>query len=92
VPAYGVQPGSAVPPPAYVPHASDTAGLLLVNTNPSRAKVYLDGVYYGLSPLRLEMEPGVHAISVKLEGYKMVTEKVSVRKGDNTEMELNLDR
>ncbi len=83
MPAYGVQPGSAVPPPAYMPHASATAGLLLVNTNPQRAKVYLDGVYY---------EPGVHAISVKLEGYKMVTEKVSVRKGDNTEMELNLER
>jgi len=63
-----------------------------VNTTPQRAKVYLDGVYYGLSPLRLEMDPGVHAISVKLEGYKMVTEKVSVRKGDNTEMELNLER
>ncbi len=45
-----------------------------------------------MSPLRLEMEPGVHAISVKLEGYRMVTEKVSVRKGDNTEMELNLER
>lgn len=91
-PAYGVSQGAAVPPPAYVPQASATAGLLLVNTNPQRAKVYLDGVYYGLSPLRLEMEPGVHAISVKLEGYKMVTEKVSVRKGDNTEMELDLER
>lgn len=91
-PGYGTQPGAAAPPPAYMPRASATAGLLLVNTNPQRAKVYLDGVYYGLSPLRLEMEPGVHAISVKLEGYKMVTEKVSVRKGDNTEMELNLDR
>lgn len=91
-PGYGVQPGAAAPPSAYMPRASATAGLLLVNTNPQRAKVYLDGVYYGLSPLRLEMEPGVHAISVKLEGYKMVTEKVSVRKGDNTEMELNLDR
>ena len=89
-PGYGVQPGAAAPPSAYMPRASATAGLLLVNTNPQRAKVYLDGVYYGLSPLRLEMEPGVHAISVKLEGYKMVTEKVSVRKGDNTEMELNL--
>lgn len=85
----GMQP---VPPPAYMPRASDTTGLLLVNTSPSRAKVYLDGIYYGLSPLRLEMEPGVHAISVKLEGYRMVTEKVSVRKGDNTEMELNLER
>ena len=91
-PGYGVQPGAAASPPAYMPRASATAGLLLVNTNPQRAKVYLDGVYYGLSPLRLEMEPGVHAISVKLEGYKMVTEKVSVRKGDNTEIELNLER
>ena len=91
-PGYGVQPGSAIPAPAYMPQASATAGLLLVNTNPQRAKVYLDGVYYGMSPLRLEMEPGVHAISVKLEGYKMITEKVSVRKGDNTEMELNLER
>lgn len=93
MPSYGgVQPGGAVPPPAHMPRASETTGLLLVNTSPSRAKVYLDGVYYGLSPLRLEMEPAVHAISVKLEGYKMVTEKVSVRKGDNTEMELNLER
>ena len=92
MPSYGAPPGGAVPPPAYMPRAGETTGLLLVNTSPSRAKVYLDGVYYGLSPLRLEMEPAVHAISVKLEGYKMVTEKVSVRKGDNTEMELKLER
>lgn len=88
---YGVQPGSDVPATTYRPHAGDTNGLLLVNTNPPRAKVYLDGVYYGMSPLRLEMEPGIHAISVKLAGYNMVTEKVSVRRGDNTEIELNLE-
>lgn len=92
MPSAAVPPATPVSPPAYVPHASATSGLLLVNTSPARAKVYLDGVYYGMSPLRLEMEPGVHAISVKLEGYKMVTEKVSVRKGDNTEMELTLER
>lgn len=92
MPGYGTKPGGNAPPPAYTPRASETTGLLLVNTNPQRAKVYLDGVYYGMSPLRLEMEPGVHAISVKLEGYRMSTEKVSVRKGDNTEIELNLER
>jgi len=90
---YGVQQsGNEVGASTYRPHASETAGLLLVNTNPPRARVYLDGVYYGLSPLHLEMEPGIHAISVKQSGYKMVTEKVSVRRGDNTEMELNLER
>ena len=92
VPGYGVQPGSPVPPPAYMPRANATAGLLLISTKPSRAKVYLDGVYYGMSPLRMEMEPGIYTASVKLEGYRMVTEKVSVRKGDNTELELNLER
>lgn len=81
----------SMPESTYTPHASDTAGLLLVNTNPPRARVYLDDVYYGLSPLRLELDPGVHYISVKLTGYKMVSEKVSVRKGDSTEMDLDLE-
>ena len=82
----------AVPTPAYTPLANTANGMLLVNTSPARAKVYLNSVYYGLSPLRLEMEPGVHTVSIKLEGYKMATEKVSVRKGDYTEMDLNLER
>ena len=76
----------------YTPHASDTHGLVLVNTNPTRAKVYLDSVYFGLSPLRLELDPGIHTISVKLPGYKMVAEKISVRKGDSTELDLDLER
>jgi len=72
--------------------ANATTGLLSVNTNPPRAKVYLDGVYFGLSPLRSEIESGVHDVVVSLNGYKTVTEKVSVRKGDNTELELSLER
>jgi len=82
----------ATPASTYTPHASETNGLLLVNTNPDRAKIYLDGVYFGLSPLRLELDPGVHALSAKLLGYKMVSEKVSVRKGDSTEIDLDLEQ
>jgi hypothetical protein len=85
-------PSTELPASSYHPHASDTMGLLLVNTTPSRARVYLDDVYYGMSPLRVEAEPGIHTISVKLAGYNMVTEKVSVRRGDNTELDLNLER
>lgn len=89
VPNVVAQPGSAAPAPEKMP--LNSAGLLVVNTNPARARVYVDGVYYGLSPLRAEIEPGVHAVEVKLNYYKTVTEKVSVRKGDNTEMELSLE-
>jgi hypothetical protein len=90
IPTVGTQPGSMAPLPEKSPPTS--AGLLVVNTKPTRASVYVDGVYYGLSPLRVEMEPGLHAVEVKLNKYKTVTEKVSVRKGGNTEMELNLER
>ena len=93
-PGQSGQPGGSmgVPPPALAARATATQGLLLVNSNPQRAKVYVDDIYYGLSPLRVAMDPGIHTVSVKLEGYQMVTEKVSVRKGDNTEVELNLER
>ena len=84
------QQGSTASLPEKAPH--DSAGLLLVSTSPPRAKVYLDSVYYGLTPLRVDMEAGIHVLAVKLKGYKTVTEKVSVRKGDKTEMELNLER
>jgi hypothetical protein len=89
-PAVGNQSGGVATFPEKSPPTS--AGLLVVNTSPARARVYVDGVYYGLSPLRVEMEPGIHAVEVKLNKYKTVTEKVSVRKGDNTEMELSLER
>jgi hypothetical protein len=67
-------------------------GMLLLTTNPARAKVYLEGVYFGLSPLRVEIETGIHKVDVKLDGYKTATEKVSVRKDDTTELELVLER
>jgi len=72
--------------------AGAATGLLSVSTSPPRAKVYLDGVYFGLSPLSSEIEPGVHDVVVKLKGYKTGTEKVSVRKGDKTELEFSLER
>jgi hypothetical protein len=84
-------PASAVAP-TYVPHASATKGLLIVTTEPARAKIYVGGVYYGLSPLRLEMAPGIREVTAKLDGYKKASEKVSIRKGDNTEVELKLER
>jgi len=90
IPAGGAKQDGTASPPEKLPQ--DDAGLLLVSTSPPRAKVYLDSVYYGLSPLRVDMKAGIHVLAVKLNGYKTVTEKVSVRKGDKTEMELNLER
>ncbi len=67
-------------------------GTLSVSSTPTRAKVYVDGVYFGLTPLRAEIAVGVREVSVKLDGYQGVAEKVSVRKGDTTELEMKLKR
>ena len=93
----GVKVLVAVPAPEVIAAApvntgSAAAGRLSIVTNPARAKVYLGDVYYGLSPLKLDLEPGVHALHVKLDGFKTVSEKVSVRKGDTTELELTMER
>jgi hypothetical protein len=84
------QPAASVVPVVSVMTPSKT-GMLILSTKPAHAKVYLEGVYYGLSPLRVEVEAQVHNVSVKLEGYKTATEKVSVRKDDTTELELVLE-
>jgi hypothetical protein len=85
-------PTTTVPVMPAAAQANAVTGRLLVATDPPRAKVYLDGVYFGLSPLSSEIEPGVHSVVVKLKGYKTATENVSVRKGDKTELELSLER
>lgn len=87
VPSETVQ--SAVPALPQVQVSANT-GLLSLNTVPARAKVYINGVYYALTPARIELDPGIYDLAVKLDGYRMVSEQVSVRKGANTEMELDL--
>ena len=83
-----------VAPPQQAP-ASQAAvpgmtGRLTIATTPSRAKVYVADVYYGLSPLKLELGPGIHTLQIKLDGFNTATEKLSVRKGETTELEIKL--
>ena len=71
---------------------SAVQGRLQLATSPPRAKVYLGDVYYGLTPLKLELEPGIYALRLKMDGYKVAAEKISVRKGETTEFEVVMER
>ena len=89
-------PGVSQPASGVAPVAAETSqaktGTLVLTTKPGRAKIYLEGVYFGMSPLRAEVEVGVHEVNAKLGGYKTATEKVSIRKGETTELEMVLER
>jgi hypothetical protein len=81
----------AVPASEGKPQASSGSGLLVLTTTPGHAKIYVDGVYFGLSPLRAETAIGVHTVDVKLKGYKTASEKLSIRDGESTELDLTLE-
>lgn len=72
--------------------ALKTAGALFVTTEPERAKVYIGDVYYGLSPVTIELSPGVYEVRLRLKGYKDENEKVAIRQGYKTEMEVVFTR
>ena len=67
-----------------------TNALLIVKTEPVHAKIYLDGVYYGLSPLQVNMPAGIYKVEARQKGYRTSSEKVAIRLGNTTELELEL--
>ena len=42
----------------------------LVESNPTRALIYIDEVSFGSTPKTIDIEAGLHKIELKLEGYK----------------------
>ena len=80
------------PTPASVPvqAAGPAVGYVSVYSIPARAKVYVNDVYYGVAPIKIELPAGVGQLHFKLDGYKSAAEKVAVRRGEVTELEVKL--
>jgi PEGA domain-containing protein len=68
-------------PPWDYPYAVRPIGQLRVQVTPKQTEVYVDGYYAGMvADLgRLRTTPGGHAITLHLDGYRTVTEKIYVR-------------
>lgn len=84
--------GSSAADTSMLKPMQSAPGTLVVRTEPARAKVYMDGVYFGLSPLNIESAAGIRTIQVKLKGYRTASEKVAVRVGAMTELEFLLEK
>jgi len=65
-------------------------GRLIVRTVPERVSIYLNGVYYGLSPMTLRLRPGIYNLLMSKEGFHEFKEKIAVGSGRVTEMETTL--
>jgi PEGA domain len=74
------------------PAVAASSGHMAIRTTPARARVVVDDIYQGLSPLDLELPAGVHQVLIRFDGYRASTEKVSVRQGETTEYEVALEK
>jgi hypothetical protein len=77
-------------PPAAIAKSVAATGKLVLTSAPDNVKVYVDDVYYGLTPLEAEMAAGIYQLRFELDGYAKSSEKVSVRRGDRTELKVML--
>lgn len=82
----------AVTPTMVSEKMAHSMGTLVLTSTPSRAKIYVDEVYFGMTPLRVEVDAGVHTLTAKLAGRKTTSEKVSVRNANTTELEMTLSK
>ncbi|OAA31400.1 hypothetical protein AT15_07850 [Kosmotoga arenicorallina S304] len=54
-------------------------GTLSVNSSPAGANVYIDGSYYGTTPLRVSLAEGVHLVNLYKSGYSPFSKQVNIR-------------
>lgn len=97
--AYGatpaVQPGAQVrPEPAYQPPVARTAGgATSFVTVPAGAKVLVDGVMVGKSPITLEgMSAGTHEVRFALPKYQEASRTFNVSASQGAQVKVNLER
>ena len=62
----------------------------LVVISKPEAEVFLDGELLGSSPLSKPVQPGVHSLEIKKEGYFSRTLRIDVREGYRLNVSLNL--
>ena len=64
---------------------------LILHSNPTGAKVYIDGIERGRTPLHLrELRPGAYFVRLEREGYGERRFRLVVRSGSVTEVSLEL--
>jgi hypothetical protein len=53
-------------------------GVCSISSNPSEARVYLDGKYKGITPVVFHTDEGTHSLKIKKNGYGTVSKEVNV--------------
>ncbi len=67
-------------------------GGISISSDPANAKIYVNNVLEGNSPLTLDFSPGIYNILAKKKGYKSKKETIRIRSGKRLKITLILDK
>lgn len=65
------------------PDTQAVSGRRVTVSNPQGAQLYLDGVYVGVTPTFFEKVPGLHTVTLRMDGYTPQTYTISVDATDD---------
>lgn len=65
-------------------------GSVYITSSPSSASVYIDGSYYGKTPMTVSLYPGSHQVVLKLAGYNDYSTSVWVNAGQTQSLPVTM--
>ncbi len=65
-------------------------GTLSVVSKPLNAKVFVDGTYFGKTPVNVKLRPGRYSIELRHKGFKPYYQEIKVRPGDHVPVRARL--
>ncbi len=70
-----------------------TQTILNISSNPSKASVFINGVYKGITPLSLkDQQPGPRIISMSADGYEWLEQTIEIKSGVPNTCHANLKK
>jgi|GEM_PF-866241 len=65
-------------------------GTIIVNSEPSRASIFLDGEYIGATPREFYVTIGRHKLELSKANYSQWSDTIDVREGDRVQIDVRL--
>ncbi len=81
---------TGIRPQSVFEKLSSNLGTLAINTNPTRANIFIDGKARGYTPFRGEIENGKHTVRITKNGYALYEQALTIPRNKKISKTINL--
>ena len=82
---------TAEPTQGPQPSPTPAPARLEIESNPTGAEVFIDGLLLGITPVRIPVEPGDHRVELRIDGHQTQVHDLSVERGSTEILSVQLN-